>query len=489
MPRVLYVGGWSSPQNLETDSTLSWVRGFLLPWVRETPDVFMFMTVPGGEYRAQSDKALKPFMAEPRIQLVYTVGDSKKQYREMTAYQPELAKFDELYGDYPWIDLVVTDRPAALPMMRAQTESYTVRGGWGRVYAAVSQFLMDEKSAQSIHKAIRRAQAYGLAEADLTLWGGENHRDRALIETAQWLSSERQAKLRAGARTYMGGLNLSGVQQFVRPLEERAKDPILVWGTAIAVAYKPREILGEYDTLYSTGHPVRVRVITSTHQSEVGTRVRDVLPERVIDWVEWYAALPQQNFWKLASDGAAFVAGALTAEFGYAWAELAVLGLIGIYEDKAELRAQVVPGYPYWWKSKNDLRTWLRHLIVEGAWQDEEAQGWVTKQRDYLIDNFTGAANWPRFDKDVRFLIDQRGTPKEAVDELIRECTADAGDEMTLAQFSRRLKAWSKFGRGLEQAGGGRYALSRTIYRGVLMRQGWTDVCDAEEPRFVRTGR
>ncbi|MGV0985087.1 MAG: radical SAM protein [Limnohabitans sp.] len=69
---------------------------------------------------------------------------------------------------------------------------------------------------------------------------------------------------------------------------------------------------------------------------------------------------------------------------------------------------------------------------------------------------------------------------------LVVECTADAGDEMTLAQFSKRLKSWSRFERGLEKSAVGRYGFSRSVLRGILLREGWVDVCDAEEPRFVR---
>jgi hypothetical protein len=489
--RVLYVAGWSSPQNLETDSTLTWVRGWLLPWLRSRPDVFLFVTCPGGEYERASRKALEELLAEPRVRAVWTANDQTKQYREMTAWQPELARFDELYGTYPWIDLVITDRPAALPEMICSTESYTRMGGWPRTYVVPVQFLMDHVSTPFALPSIRRAQAYGWGEADLTLWSGENHRKRGIDEARMWLSSERLAKVMTGARTYLGGLNLEGASKYARPMSERPVDnPIVVWGSAMNVAYFPLEIFGEYDRAFSTGHSLRLRVVTSSSLAEDNQRIREMIPERYLSWVEWYAALKQTDFWNVASEGAVFVAGAMKSEFSYSWAELATLGLVGVYQERDEIMSTVVPGYPFTWRGRDDVRGWLRHLVIEGHWRDSEAQEWVARQRAFLADGFTGAANWPRFDAEVRDLLAKRGKPKESLTELIVECTAEAGDEMTLAQFSRRLKAWSKFGKSITQkttqSGGGRYAMSRSVYRGVLLREGWDDACDAEEPRFVR---
>ena len=484
--RVLYVAGWSSPHNLETDSTVSWVRGFVLPWIEARPDVFLHVTVPGGPFESQSRAALKDLLEHPRIRPVWTLGDDRRQYREMTQWQPELDRFDDLRGEYPWIDVVLTDRPAALPMMVIRTESYVSHGGWRRVYVVSNQFLFDQVSTPYLSPTLRRAQSYGWAEADITMWHGEDHRNRAIREARQWLSSDQVAKVRERSRLYLGGLQFEQVMPHARTVAERqGGPPTLVWGTAINRAYMPQEILEEYDRLYATGHPVRVRVMTSSRLPEDNHRLREMLPERYMTWMEWYAQLPQVSFWKLASEGHVFVAGAKKSELSYGWSELAMLGLVGVYQDKPEIRATVVPGWPYWWSNDGELRTWLRHLLIDGEWAGSEAQTWVERQRAFLLDMFAGSSNWPRLDADVRSLEAIPNPEKAGIRELIERCTADV-DELTLDQFSRRLAAYSKFGRRLEQVNEGRYGQGKSVYRKVLLRLGWSDVCDTETPRFVR---
>lgn len=484
--RCVYVAGWSSPHNLATDSTLSWFKGWVWPWVKATPDVYLFMTIPGGPLETKSRNVLEEFLAHPRIEALPTGGSEKRQYREFTMYQPELELFDEVRGQYPWLDAVLTDRPAALSQMIVRTQSYTIRGGVRRAYATSMQFLFDRLN-DFIHRSFRRSQAVGWAESDLILWHSEENERRGLAEGKQWMSSFDYANFVSNSRRYVAGLQFDEIIPRALPASARSDSPVtLVWGTSLNRNYQPELVFGVADKLYQSGAPLAVRCITSSALVEGDFKIRQLLPETSMAWVDFYFKLSQGRFWDLAAPGHFFVNAPLVSELTYGAFELAILGLVGLHQDRPAIVSTLVPGYPYTFKSREDLYVLMRRMVVDREWKGEEAQRWVRVQNEFILDTFAGSANWPRFAKEFDALASRQVGWTTTLRPMIEEATAPY-DELSLEQFAALLRNHMRQGYDILGAHPEtRYALSKNMYRRLLIETGWRDTCSERTPHFIR---
>lgn len=484
--RAVYVAGWSSPQNLATDSTLSWFKGWVWPWVLNTPDVYLFVTIPGGDREAKSRDVLEEYLAHPRVEALPTAGAEKRQYREFTMYQPELEVFDEVRGEYPWLDAVLTDRPGALSQMILRTQSYTTRGGVRRAYAASMQFLFDHMT-EWVHRSFRRAQANGWAECDLILWHSEENERRGLVEAKQWLSSYDYASMVSNSRRYVAGLQFDEILPKALPASARADDPVtLVWGTALNNNYQPQMVFGVADRLYQSGANIAVKCVTSSALVEGDFKIRQLVPETSMSWIDFYFKLTQQRFWDLASQGHFFVNAPLVSELTYGAFELAILGLVGLHQDRPTITSTLAPGYPYVFKDREALYVLMRRMVVDREWKSDEAQRWVKIQNEFILDTFAGHANWPRFAREFDALSHRSVGWTTTLRPMIEDATGPY-DELSLEQFAGLLRNHMKQHYDLLGAHPEtRYALSKNMYRRLLLELGWVDTCDARTPHFVR---
>lgn len=488
--RILVDCMWSSPHNIESDGTRAWFRGFIWDWIKHSDEHFFFVVLPGWmmdrgkrkDLRPRVEAAFADVLAHPRVEAVWAEGH-KKQYRMSAVFDKELLRFDELHGDYPWIDVVITGKVCALPQLMMETQSYTLGGGTRRLYVTATSFLFDDATGP-VNFTMRRAQAAGWAEADINMWQSPQQMKRVAQETRRFLSAALQSKVATSNRPYLGGLQINEAREYAKPIAEKPQDRMItIWGSALNQAYDPAPVLAEYDRLYSAGHNVVCRICTSSQVAEDGAR--RVIPERMLKWFEFYGRQPQKSYWALASEAHVMISPAVSGgEYGLGSFELALLGVIPIYEYSPTAQ-DFVDGYPYVYHDPMELRAILRFLLVEKGWMSDEAQGWLKKQQDFVA-TISGAAHWPLLERDLKDLFETRlDGPKHALINLIEAATKDA-DEMTLDQFSKRLAAHSKNKKGLEGIEEGLYGLSVTVYRRVLLLLGWRDVCDAAEPRFVR---
>jgi hypothetical protein len=348
------------------------------------------------------------------------------------------------------------------------------------------QFLFD-RLTDYVPRSFRRARANGWAECDLILWHSEENERRGLVEARQWLSHHDFAQVTANSRRYVAGLQFDEIRPYTKTMEERQEEPVtLIWGTSLNRNYQPELVLGVADQLYQSGAPFATKVVTPSALVEGDFKIRQLMPETTMAWIDFYFKLSQQRFWQLSSTGHFFVNAPLVSELTYGAFELAILGLVGLHQDRPAIRSTLVPGYPYVFTDRQDLYQLMRRMVVDKEWRSPEAQGWMEKQRTFILETYAGSANWPKFAAEFDALAHRPVGWTTTLRPMIEDAVAPY-DELSIEQFASILRSTMK--QGYDILGNHpetRYALSINMYRRLLMETGWRDVCDGLNPHFVR---
>lgn len=476
--RVLYLALYTN-RNLSRCSSVNYMK-VMLPILLKNPKVYLYLPVPeGSDFDWGSIGLDHPRVMKIPMKFGVMEYASLKQIDEMTKIQPEyIPNFEDFGGKY-YIDAVIVDKPEVLVTWKNIFSSPYVTSCIPPVFIANVQYALGADTHKKFQDSLFMAQSMGLAQADLISFVNANSQTRALKYARQHLAPSYVRQILDRSNFYLNGVNIERMEKF--KVAEKPKSPMIVsYGYGLNRVYRFEDLFEIFDKLFCSGRDVKVLINTNS-ASAFGWNW-----DKYEKHFQIKVDCPQEEFYRDIATAHAFLFMATEFEMSYSACEKSLLGLVGVFLDSPRARNIVYPGYPYLCKGKLELATALRYVLEH--YFEDDVQIVIKKQNEFILKNYNGIRNAEDFVFKIREAVQKRDDfyfkHYQGKKVLLNEIFKDV-KEIDYEGFKKKIHDGTINGIDIEWDYG-RYALSRTVWRGCMEMIGFEDNCQGPDPYFVR---
>jgi len=453
------------------------LKNYIRQAVLTDPDGKIYLAMPKDADWVRAD------MDYPNVHIIETstlVGGQFQRWNIVRIPQEIKDLFSDFCGKYI-VDAVVFVSPEHVPQYVAELFSTVSNNSLVPITYSNVMFGLSDRNMNEPYRVLQSA---GLQLCDGHAWVSEVSYKRSMEVVRRHVSPAIYNKIDSScSKVRTMAIPLDYVKQF--NVKEKPKDKWVVnYGYGFNSAYDYQAVFEIVDALYSVGYPLRFIMNTSSKaQGKHGNDFTEVWKKRYEHHFDYTYGLPQEEFWKRASEAHAFLFLATDAEGSFSVIEQFMLGLVGVFKYSDWLREFLYPGYPYVAKTNNEIATLLKYVCEN--YFTPEVQEVLQKQTEH-IRNLHDVPNLGKIHKEVMDLSEKRKSkfppPKNMVSVVSK--IPESQTRITFDELCDFVQANIKFVIDLRDIQPN--SRCKSVWRLAMHLAGWRDDPSTSDTTFIR---
>jgi hypothetical protein len=472
--RILYSPVYSVA-NIDVCPRFHWARDFFGQLVRFDEKCFVYFPVPF-EFAERND--VLRGLVHPRIKIIALDYTVRNQVREMSCSIPQLNDlFNEIDGDY-FIDIVINSSLAGMQDIKLGICAPYRPSRSGIGFVTVMQYVLDRKTFSMLDTFYVMAEVMGLYHSDMIIWVNPDQKNRMMKDALSLLSPAAVKRIEESSSFGYVACDFDKLDKIV--IAKQAKPGRLCFPFATTSGYKTEEVMDILDSVYKTGRDVKIQVNTSSLASLSLDAIRRDYPHAEITQQlpveDWYAELAKAH---------AFVFWCDYAELAHSVMEAQMMEQVGVFKDRPNIYDQLYEGYPFIAKGKIEAVAMLNKIIDN--YFSPEIQEVIAKQKKFIREKFDPVRiNLSIFEK-LRKLYDKIKQPERIQEGRVKlmEDLFSSDKKIGVQEWAARIFHNTR-NKVNVLAPNGKFLTGKNYWRDGMLRAGFEDDCQTDQPVFVR---